>query len=174
MKRLSQITAAASLLLVALLAALHVAGLRFNPSKSVALGFYWQTSAPLEKGAYVLVCPPESPIFQLAKERGYLHAGFCPNGTNGMLKWVAASAGDRVSISRDGVKVNGKTLSLSKPYATDQGGRPLPQLELSDYPLSANELLLMGNASAASFDSRYFGLIDRAQIQGVVRPLFTW
>jgi len=174
LKRLSQIAAITSMVLMALLTTLHFAGARFNPSKSVAVGLYWQVKQPVEKGAYVLVCPPDTEIFKLAKQRGYLTGGFCPNHYSGMMKFVAASAGDNVRIDKTGIQVNGQLLPHSKPLKADPGNRPLPQLELNNYRLAENELLLIGDVSPASFDSRYFGLIDRAQIQGVVRPVFTW
>jgi len=173
-QRLSQITAITALFLLALLTALHVAGARFNPSKSVAVGLYWQVKQPVEKGAYVLVCPPDTDIFKLAKQRGYLTAGFCENNYSGLMKQVAAAAGDEITLSKTGIQVNGELLPHSKPLKADPGGRPLPQLELNTYRLKENELLLIGDVSPASFDSRYFGLIDRAHIQGVVKPLFTW
>jgi len=44
LKRLSKITALISLILMALFTGLHLAGARFNPSKSVAQGLYWQVN----------------------------------------------------------------------------------------------------------------------------------
>jgi len=166
--------AISSLVLLLLLSALHFAGARFNPSKSVAVGLYWKVNKPIEKGAYVLVCPPDTNIFKLARARGYLGAGFCPGHYSGMMKWIAASAGDEIHISPQGIVINGAFLAYSRPLAQDPGGRPLPQLKLSHYRLAENELLLMGDASSTSFDGRYFGLVDRAQVKGVVRPVWTW
>jgi len=174
LKRLSQITAIIGLSVMALWTGLHIAGARFNPSKSVAQGLYWQVNQPIEKGAYVLVCPPNTAIFQLAKQRGYLTGGFCEHHYSGMMKWVAASTGDEITISQTGIQVNGELLPHSKPLKTDPGGRPMPQIVLNAYRLKENELLLIGDVSPASFDSRYFGLIDRAQIKGVVKPVWTW
>jgi len=173
-QRLSQLTAITALFLLTLLTTLHVAGARFNPSKSVAVGLYWQVKQPVEKGAYVLVCPPDTDIFKLAKQRGYLTGGFCPNNYSGMMKFVAAAAGDNVSINSEGIYVNQQQMPHSKPLNTDPGNRPLPQLEINNYLLAEKELLLIGDVSPTSFDSRYFGLIDRAQIQGVVKPVWTW
>ncbi|MBL8368460.1 MAG: S26 family signal peptidase, partial [Candidatus Accumulibacter sp.] len=42
------------------------------------------------------------------------------------------------------------------------------------FTLSGSELLLMSDVSGISFDGRYFGPIDRSQIKGVIRPVFTW
>ncbi|WP_193393237.1 S26 family signal peptidase, partial [Ventosimonas gracilis] len=77
-------------------------------------------------------------------------------------------------IDQTGIQINGQRLAHSKALATDPGGRPLPKFERANYTLAENELLLIGDVSPASFDSRYFGLIDRAHIKGVVRPVFTW
>jgi len=170
-QRLSQIAAISSMVLMALLTVLHLAGAR---SKSVAVGLYWQVKQPVEKGTYVLVCPPDTEIFQLAKQRGYLTGGFCENNYSGLMKQVAAAAGDEITLNKTGIQVNGQLLPHSKPLKADPGGRPMPQLELNAYRLKENELLLIGDVSHASFDSRYFGLIDRAQIQGVVKPILTW
>jgi len=174
MKRFTQIIAIASLFLLANAMALYFAGLRVNSTKSVMLGYYWTVDKPVEKGAYVLVCPPDTPAFELAKQRGYLKAGFCSLGLERMVKKVAATEGDTVQINQEGVQVNGQMLPFSKPLVLDPAGRPMPQFELNEYRLKENELLLMGDISPTSFDSRYFGLIDRAQIQGVVKPVWTW
>jgi len=174
MKRFTQIIAIVSLFLLANAMALYFAGLRVNSTKSVMLGYYWTVDKPVGKGVYVLICPPDTPIFELAKQRGYLKAGFCPGAIERLIKKVAAAKGDTVQINHEGVQVNGQMLPFSKPLAFDLAGRPMPQLELNAYRLKENELLLIGDVSPASFDSRYFGLIDRAQVKEVVRPVFNW
>jgi len=174
MKRFTQIAAIFSLFILANAIALYFSGLRVNSTKSVMLGYYWTVDKPVEKGVYVLVCPPDIPVFELAKQRGYLNAGFCPAAVERLIKKVAAVKGDTIQINQEGVQVNGQMLPFSKPIAFDAAGRPMPQLELNAYHLKENELLLMGDISPTSFDSRYFGLIDRAQIQGVVKPVWTW
>ncbi|MES2568793.1 MAG: conjugal transfer protein TraF, partial [Verrucomicrobiota bacterium] len=37
----------------------YAAGARINTSKSIPVGLYWTSNSPVEKGAYVLLCPPE-------------------------------------------------------------------------------------------------------------------
>jgi hypothetical protein len=37
----------------------YAAGARINTTKSIPVGLYWTSSAPVEKGAYVLFCPPQ-------------------------------------------------------------------------------------------------------------------
>jgi len=70
--------------------------------------------------------------------------------------------------------VNGGLLPFSAPVPADPAGRPLPRFAADRFTLSASELLLMSDVSGKSFDGRYFGPIDRSQIEGVIRPVFTW
>ncbi len=152
---------------------LFLLGARINNSKSLALGLYWTINQPIEKGAYVIFCPPDTSAFAIAKERGYISGGYCPGGYGQMMKRILAAKGDAVSVTGAGVLVNDQLLAFSKPYSSDPAGRPLPQT--SDfYTLKENELLLMTDVSATSFDARYFGPIDKAQIKSVIRPILTW
>jgi conjugative transfer signal peptidase TraF len=147
---------------------------RINTTKSIPVGFYWMTSDPVRKGSYVIFCPPETELFDTAKERGYIGAGFCPGGYGYMMKRVAAVTDDAVVIAPDGVRVNGELLPLSAPRAADKTGRPLPHRETNRYTLRASELLLMSDVSGTSFDGRYFGPIRRKQVHSVIRPILTW
>ena len=76
----------------------YAAGARINATKSIPLGLYWTSRAAVEKGAYVLFCPPQVPVFDVAKERGYLGAGFCPGGYGYLMKRVLATKGDVVAV----------------------------------------------------------------------------
>ena len=147
---------------------------RINTTKSIPVGFYWITSESVKKGSYVIFCPSETELFDTAKERGYIGAGFCPGGYGYMMRRVVAVKGDAVAIGADGVRVNGELLPLSVPHIADKAGRPILRSETKRYTLGASELLLMSDVSGTSFDGRYFGPIDRKQIQGVIRPILTW
>ena len=152
----------------------YAAGARVNTTKSIPVGLYWTSSAPVEKGAYVLFCPPQLGVFDDAKERGYIGAGFCQGGYGYMMKRVLAAKDDAVSVADDGVRVNGELLAHSKPIQADKSGRPLPRFQASTYTLGSAELLLMSDVSDTSFDGRYFGPINRSQVQTVIRPVITW
>jgi conjugative transfer signal peptidase TraF len=172
MSRISKWSAVAGASLLALAALAWP--IRINTTKSIPVGFYWMTSDSVKKGSYVIFCPPQIDLFETAKERGYIGAGFCPGGYGYMMKRVAAVKDDAVTIASDGVRVNGDLLPLSVPRASDKAGRPIPRSEPDRYTLDATELLLMSDVSGTSFDSRYFGPIDRKQVQGVIRPILTW
>jgi conjugative transfer signal peptidase TraF len=159
----------AFLILSPLLLAL-LAGFRFNHTHSFPVGVYW--TAP-EVGDLVLFDPPDTPLFRLARGRGYVGSGgFRPYER--MLKRLVAIGGDAVTIDDAGVMVNGRRLENSEPMPVDAAGRPLPVWHLEGYRLSPGEVLLMSDHSPLRFDGRYFGPIPRAQIRSVVRPVWTW
>jgi conjugative transfer signal peptidase TraF len=149
-------------------------GLRVNGTDSEPVGIYWAISKAPAKGDLVFALPPASPMFKLAKERGYLAAGPSPAGTRGLIKQVAALSGDLVTISAEGVCVNGVLPKNSAPRPADDAGRPMRAYELSDYTLRSEEVLLMSDYNPASFDGRYFGPLPRTTIQSVIVPILTW
>lgn len=152
----------------------HQAGLRLNTTRSIPLGLYRMSADPIVTGAYVLWCPPDRSEFDLAKERGYIGAGFCPGGYGYMMKKVVASAHDVVSVTDDGVMINGMLMPESLPMEADSMGRPLPRFRVTGHVLASSELLLMSDTNGRSFDARYFGPVHRAQIQSFIHPVWTW
>jgi conjugative transfer signal peptidase TraF len=151
----------------------YAVGIRLNTTPSIPVGVYRLTNEPIVKGAYVLFCPPPAAVFDMAKARGYLGAGYCPGGYGHMMKKILAVKDDVVSIGTDGVQVNGQLLPLSKPIKADGGGRLLPDYKTFRV-LDSAEVLVMSDCNRGSFDGRYFGPIQRSQIEGVIRPIFTW
>lgn len=179
MIRLTQKTLAKALVLGgsgALLAGLacYVSGARINTTESLPVGLYWTTHEPVEKGSYVMFCPPQSPVFDAAKKRGYIGAGFCSGGYGYMMKRVLAAKDDRVTINGTGVFVNGVQLPHSTPFDADEAGRPMPQYHVDSLRLASDDLLLMSDICDASFDARYFGPVKQQQIKWAIRPIFTW
>ena len=152
----------------------HQAGLRLNTTHSIPLGLYKMSSDPIENGVYVLWCPPERPEFDLAKDRGYIGVGFCPGGYGNMMKKVVATYDDVVSVTDEGVTINGTLIPASQPFETDSLGRLLPRFRVTNHVLTPSELLLMSDMNSRSFDARYFGPVHSAQIQSTIRPLWTW
>ena len=49
--------------------AIYAAGARINTTKSIPLGLYWLSDAPVTKNSYVIFCPPAEPTFLEAKKR---------------------------------------------------------------------------------------------------------
>lgn len=151
----------------------HAVGARVNTTGSIPVGLYWKSGKPAEKGDYVMVCPPPSGAFDLARERGYLPAGLCPGGYGYLMKRIAAAENDTVTIAEDGVRVNGRLLPFSRPLKADRTGRPLPRYRADRYTLNERQVLLMTDRNPLSFDGRYFGPIDRSRIKSVIIPVLT-
>jgi conjugative transfer signal peptidase TraF len=149
-------------------------GLRVNTTRSIPVGLYRMTDVRVAKGEYVIFCPPQSALFDEAKQRGYIGAGFCPGDYGFMMKRVAAVGGDKVASSEEGIVVNGEVLPASAPLKTDKAGRMMPRHEFYEYTLGESELLLMSDVSSTSFDGRYFGPVDMVQVKGVIRPIITF
>jgi conjugative transfer signal peptidase TraF len=80
-RRLATGTAIAGVSVLALGALACASGARINSTRSIPVGLYWLSSEPVGKGAYVMFCPPPIGVFEEARARGYLGAGFCPGGT---------------------------------------------------------------------------------------------
>jgi conjugative transfer signal peptidase TraF len=162
---------------IALLSGLGLAygsGIRINTTHSIPLGMYKLVKQPATKGAYVIFCPPVNPLFNEAFKRGYFPAGFCPGNYGRMMKIIMAEGGDKITISGDGVYVNGELLPHSKPFEQDSLGRVLPQFTIVNHFLRKGDLLLMTNTIDNSFDSRYFGVLPREQIESVIVPVIQW
>lgn len=162
------------IVLLLLGAFLSVAGARINTTHSIAPGLYWTSDKPVEKGDYVLFCPPPSEVFDMAKQRDYISSGFCPDGYGYMMKRILATKDDVVSIADEGVRVNGNLLPFSALIKADKSGQPLPQYRTAGFKLSDQQVMLMTDINPSSFDSRYFGPIDRSQIKTVIFPVITW
>jgi conjugative transfer signal peptidase TraF len=152
----------------------YLMGMRLNLTSSLPKGLYWTTRSPLGFGSYVLFCPPMEGVFADAAGRHYFWPGDCPSGFRPLLKRVAGVSGDIAAVTDDGVRINGRLLPWSKPLTLDLGQRPLPRLAGQDFRLRPNQLWVMSDTQPHSFDSRYFGPIERGWVQAVVRPVLTW
>jgi conjugative transfer signal peptidase TraF len=160
--------------MVAALAGADVAGLRINDTPSMPRGLWRMVDvqAPLRPGEVVVICPPDTRPARLGAARGYIPAGACPGGYEPLVKPIAATVGDRVAVSADGVTVNGQTVPGSVPLAHDSAGRPLSPVPAGAYRVPPGAVWLLSGHDPRSFDSRYFGPVPVANVQGVARPVW--
>ncbi|AQQ05400.1 hypothetical protein B0E33_18990 [Roseibium algicola] len=127
----------------------------YNGSASAPAGYYWVDQLPAKPGDHVLIEPPDA-IRKLIEDRLYL-----PRGVP-LIKEIAASNGDTVCrLDRD-VLINGMTVAHAR--ATDKKGRPLPNWK-GCHLLAENQIFLL-QQHPDSFDSRYFGIVERSRILG--------
>jgi conjugative transfer signal peptidase TraF len=139
--------------------------LLFNPSTSAPRGWYLLSpGAPTRVGQFALARLPPADA-ALADERHYL-----PLGTN-LLKQVAALHGDYVCAEGAQVRINRRI--VAHLLSEDSHHRPLTPWR-GCMVLGTGHYFLLGATNPASFDSRYFGPVDRGFIVGRAVPLWTW
>ena len=140
--------------------------LTYNPSDSVAVGWYRidpfdpRTASlprPLSVDSIVLV-PLPAEAAALAAQRGYL-----PTRVP-LLKRVGAVAPQHVCIVAGQSFASTACLSAAVLPA-DRLGRALPSLQLCRR-LEPGELFLLSVTNPASFDSRYFGPVSASAVIG--------
>ena len=141
------------------------ARLVYNPSDSVARGWY-RIGSPdsLHVGGIALVRLPAG-VAAFAAQRGYLPAGVP------LLKRVGAVAPQSVCVGEGVVRIDG--VAVAAVLAVDGLGRPLsPWAQCRS--LVDGELFLLSYGHRASFDSRYFGTVEASVVIGSAYPLWTW
>lgn len=161
-----------AMVLVLLFAAGQLLGLRINLTPSYPLGL-WRIM-PLERqvaaGDLVFVCPPPTPEFEMARDRGYLRAGLCPGWMSPLLKTVVALAAQTIDIG-EFVAIDGRVLPESVLRPVDAEGR-----KLSAFAGGAvlPHHAFLHSSFAGSYDSRYFGPIPLSGLLGRAHPVFTF
>ena len=168
--------AVAILLALAILPALagvaYLAGLRVNLTPSYPPGL-WRVE-PLGRdvgvGDRIFICPPPTPSFEHAGERGYLGHGLCPGWFSPLIKTVVAVGGQHVVIGSS-IAVDGVPLAHSSVRPTDGEGRALAPASSGVVPTGQ---LFLFSEFAGSYDSRYFGPIPAAGVLGLARPLLVF
>lgn len=145
------------------LAADHAPALALvNESPSVPRGVYVrQMGSGVRRGDTVALRQPEV-------ARPYLAGLGMPMDVR-LLKRVAAAEGDRVC--RLGDRVTAGTRSVAAA-SRDRRGMTLPRWT-DCRRLAAGEVFLLGD-TPGSFDSRYFGPVRVADLDGVFREALTW
>jgi conjugative transfer signal peptidase TraF len=89
-----------------------------------------------------------------------------------MIKPVAAIPGDLVTVTARGIAVNGEPVADSGPLEKDSAGRALRPIAAGVYSVPAGAVWLLSGHDPRSFDSRYFGAVPAANIQGLARPVW--
>ena len=139
--------------------------LRLNLTSSMPIGI-WRLQQPVQpneslRGQVALFCPPDSGIFRRAKERGILRSGSCEGSFMPLLKEVVGLPGDVVEYVDGGYSVNGRRVANSRIQPLDLGFKPA---FYSHLVVPDGYVWLMSSYSAQSFDSRYFGPVERSRI----------
>lgn len=97
-------------------------GFRINITESIPIGLYRITSVNNLKNTFVIFCPDGRSAFKQGLERGYINP-LCPGGYGYLMKKIVAIKGDVVSVTGEGVFVNGQFVPYSKPKLQNGMGR---------------------------------------------------
>lgn len=159
-----------AVVVVILVAAFQIAGVRVNESASLPIGLYRTTSD--QSANLVEFCPAE-PFASLSATRAYRGTGTCPDGAAPLMKPIVAVQGDLVDVSRRGVAVNGRLLPNSTPLPCDTKNRPLKHFPFGQYHVANGTVWVVSSFNPRSFDSRYFGPLAVDSVRGHLRPLLT-
>ena len=127
----------------------------YNASKSAPTGFYWIDDRPAGRGDYVLVGVPDR-IKEFVVERGYLPLDIP------LIKRVLGANGDVVCRRNREILIDGVTVAVAR--IRDGSGREMPAWR-GCHVLHERRVFLIQD-HPESFDSRYFGPVDRRLIIG--------
>jgi conjugative transfer signal peptidase TraF len=139
--------------------------LLYNPSASVARGWYLVLPAKRLRVGMLAIARPPAWAAQLAAARDYLPI------TVPVIKRIAARDGERVCERAGVLSIDGRP--VARALTADSAGRPLPAWR-GCRDLRTNEFLLLGEDAPDSYDSRYFGPVVAGAIIGRAIPLWTW
>lgn len=135
----------------------------WNASASAPIGLYWvNPGARVARGDIVIAWTPQ-PARRLAAERRYV-----PSNVP-LVKRVAATEGDRICALGTAIFVNGRKAATR--VKADGQGRAMPWWS-GCRTLSEGEYFLLMPGVAASFDGRYFGITESADIIGPARLIW--
>ncbi len=148
------------------------AGYYMNWTTSMPIGFY-KVGVPnqLQRGDDVMACLPPA-IGSDGLHHEYLMPGKCPGGFEPIIKELVAVPGDSIVLSSEAITVNGKAYP-AHTRDKDHLGRVLAAIPRGNYPNTQNYWLYGKNSPEDSWDSRYWGGVDRSSIIKTATPILT-
>ena len=138
--------------------------LYFNLSVSLPRGIYQRVDKEiLELGDLALFQVPPDYSIRLG-EREWLPPG------RPLLKPVAAASGTSFCLEEENLTLHGREY---RKFKTDYLGEKIPTKK-GCFQLSETEFLALSNYSNRSFDSRYFGTLQKSSVLGILKPVFVF
>lgn len=150
----------------------HLFSLNWSPS--IDMGLYVRIPAGEQRSRIAVFCPPDKIYAYVNRWEAEPHNdNWCAEG-NPFIKEIVAVAGDTVTLSAQGVSVNGgPILPGSAPLKRYAGAHTpvheLPAIPFGTYHIGAGEIWSYG-PRWYSLDSRYFGPVRPLALE---RPLMT-
>ena len=137
----------------------------YNPSISEPVGEYMSLPfVPYHKGDLVLTCISNNNYKHIFNELGMKdEVGSCGNGLPHLIKRIAATEGDEVEVTSQGILINGVLVPKSKQFRQGRGVDLYPLPVGYKHKLAQNEFFMLGN-DTHSLDSRYFGIVNKKDV----------
>lgn len=139
-----------------------------NTTPSVPRGIYLRENnfCTIERGDLVLLHPPDTPFFDEAQRYGLVPYGIYEGGNGYLIKYAVGIEGDIVELNDKGVSINGE---LQFNSTRQELGFDSPSLAHRQR-LGPHDCWCM-TSHPKSFDSRYFGVINKSAIVATLKPL---
>lgn len=135
----------------------------YQITSSMPKGFYLVVPVKELHRSDIVVFRPKESTLAFLQERHWVPS------TGWMMKYVMAIPGDAVCTYDHMLWINQKR--IGRIYEHDSSGRLLPS-QFFCGKLEGHKYLLISTRIDQSFDSRYFGPIDKKCIKGKAIPLF--
>lgn len=146
-------------------------GVIINISPSMKEGIYIKQYGKIGRGDIVALCL-KNPYKKIGLERSYIAKGKKCDGTYPLIKKILAVPCDNVTLTNQYLEVN----KIKYPYKTfyvDGAGRKLAVYPRGNY-YDTKGYWMIGTHAINSWDSRYWGPINKDQILYKLRPLLVW
>ncbi len=171
MRRAKFFVATAAIIALTVVTAGLLLGIRWNPTTSLPPGLYRISS---DANTSLIAFCPTGVSEKDSILRGYRPRGMqCPDHYAPILKPIAARAGDLVTVTVKGISVNGKALPNTQQFLIDSQHRPMNVWPSGTYTVAPGTVWVLSTYSKYSYDSRYYGPIQLAQVIAHVKPLWT-
>ncbi len=134
-------------------------------------GLYLRKLSAPQRGDIVAVCL--SKYWQrLGLKKGYLRFGSCEYHSSMLIKKIIALPGDHVQLTDNFISVN-NIYYYFPSYYFDHLGRRLLVYPRNKY-CKTKGYWLIGSYDTHSWDSRYWGPVNRQQIKENLKLLISW
>ena len=156
----------------------HVLGIRINVTSSMPKGIYYADNKDITIGSVVSVCLPKKIALEGLK-KGYLaQTGSCDSSAEPVIKEVIGLPNDSVTINSKYIEVTNNKGQTTKYFA------PHYEMSISNKPVKS--FITLGKQESKgywlygvgdkdlSWDSRYFGSVQKNNILSVMKPLWIW
>jgi conjugative transfer signal peptidase TraF len=146
-------------------------GMEINVTPSMARGLYVRAYGPIHRGDIISFCL-KNPYKTLGLRNLYLEQGRRCGGSAPLIKQVIAMPGDDIILSNQYIEIN-EVKYFYKTQRIDSIGRKLDAYPRGYYP-HIDGYWVIGTNALNSWDSRYWGAINKNQILYKLKPLLTW